>query len=191
MQDVGRGSVEETCPVRLLTEVASFQTQRKNLRLISFASLHNAVRTPRNPPQPAVVFEVDVTFGQHCFSRGLPRIGTHDTALECIDSREIRLFDFDRWKLSKSLPGIIQALAQRKCHQTGEGNFFTIEVVMKDGKRADYDVFFVASKSSRKGYVNLFVQSAYIREKNKQPFGKPIRFLVVLHNTLNRRPIKA
>jgi hypothetical protein len=145
---------------------------------------------PATENLPTVIFKVDVTFGQHCFSRGLPRVGTHDKALECTDGRETRLFDFERWELSKRLPEIIQTLDERKCRNTGQGNFFTIEIVTESGRKRDYDVFFAASKSSRKGTINLYVQSAYVREKNNQLSGKPIGFLVILHNTLHKVPIK-
>jgi hypothetical protein len=40
----------------------------------------------------------------------------------------------------------------------------------------------------------LHIQSAYIRDPNynsSRPSGKPIRFLVILHNTLNKVPIKS
>ena len=54
----------------------------------------------------------------------------------------------------------------------------------------DYDVFFTASRSSIKGRLNLYVQSAFVREKEKLPAGKRIRFEIILYNTLVGKPIR-
>ncbi len=145
---------------------------------------------PEKDGKPAVTFTVDVTFSLHCFTRSIPKVGGHDRTMEYSDARETRLFDFDRYRLSKWLPEIIETLAERKCQHTGHGNFFTVELITDNGTTVDYDVFFTASKSSRRGRVNLYIQSAYVRERNQLPGGKPIRFLIVLHNTLNKIPIK-
>jgi hypothetical protein len=73
---------------------------------------------------------------------------------------------------------------------TGHGNFFTVELIEEDGQRVDYDVFFTASRSSIKGRLNLYVQSAFVREKEKLPAGKRIRFEIILYNTLVGKPIR-
>jgi len=145
---------------------------------------------PAQGDKPSVIYVVDVTFSLHCFTRGLPKEGEYDPALLYRNSFETRLFDRTRYEYSKRLPEIIRTLAQRKCMHTGHGNFFTIELVTEDGKAVDYDIFFTATKSSRKGRVTLFIQSAFVREKAKLPAGRPIRFLIILHNTLNNKPIK-
>lgn len=91
------------------------------------------------------------------------------------------------------MPEIIDGLAQRKCYHTGKGNFFSVEIVREDGQVIEYDIFFVASRSSAKGRINLFVQSAYVRDANyasNRPDRKTIGFYVILFNTLNNKPIK-
>ena len=110
--------------------------------------------------------------------------------MEYADARHVRVFDFERYELSKQLPKIIEGLEGRKCWNSGKGNFFTIEVIAEDGKAADYDVFFEVSKSSQKGRINLFVQSAYIRDRKTLKSSSPIKFRYILYNTLNRIPIK-
>jgi hypothetical protein len=140
--------------------------------------------------KPAVIFTVDVIFSMHCFTRELPS-GGYYRGLTYSDARETRLFDFERYELSKRLPGIIETLAQRKCFQTGHGNFVTVEVVREDGVSVNYHVFFTASKSDRKGRVNIYVQSAYAPDRKIGTSGKPIRFLVILYNTLNKLPIRS
>jgi hypothetical protein len=82
---------------------------------------------PEKDGKPGARFAVDVTYSLHCFSRSLPKEGGHDRTLEYSDARETRLFDRDRYRLSKRLPEIIETLAVRKCRHTGHGNFFTVE----------------------------------------------------------------
>ncbi len=139
---------------------------------------------------PAIRYTVDVTYSLHCFTRGLPKDGVYDRELVYSDSREERLFDHARYKLSKQLPVVIETLALRKCMHTGHGNFFTVALVSENGASVDYDVFFTATKSSKKGRINLFIQSAFVREKEKLPAGRTIRFVIILHNTLHKKPIR-
>jgi len=135
-----------------------------------------------------VIFVVEVIFSLHCFTHKLP-LGTYDRDLTYSDARETRLFDFERYELSKRLPEIIETLAQRKCFHTGYGNFVTVEVVREDGTSVNYHVFFTVSKSDRKKRVNLYIQSAYVPSRKVGTLDKPIRFLVILHNTLNKQSI--
>jgi hypothetical protein len=144
---------------------------------------------PAQGDKPAVIFTVDVIFSLHCFTHELPS-SAYDRKLVYSDDRETRLFDFERLELSKRLPKIVETLAQRKCFHTGYGNFVTVEVVREDGATVNYHVFFTASKSDRKRRVNLYIQSAYVPSKKVGISGKPIRFLVILHNTLNKLSIK-
>jgi hypothetical protein len=109
------------------------------------------------------------------------------------DSRECRIFDFRRYALSKHLPTIVEGLHQRKCQHSGKGNFFVVEILTEEGEKLDYEIFFEASRSAKKGVVNLYVQSAYVRDAEhagNRPKKKPIGFTVILFNTLNNKPIK-
>lgn len=145
---------------------------------------------PAQGDKPAVIFTVDVVFSLHCFTHELPSCA-YDWKLTYSDSRETRLFDFERYEHSKRLPEIIETLAQRKCFHTGHGNFVTIEIARKNGDSINYYIFFTASKSGRIGRVNIYIQSAYVPNKKVGTSGKPIRFLVILHNTLNQLPIRS
>lgn len=142
--------------------------------------------------KPACSYTVNVIFSLHCFTRGLQGGPQQcDPTLLYADSREQREFDLQRYELSKRLPAIIESLPRRKCFHTGKGNFFSIEVIDDQGRRVEYDIFFAASRSSQGG-LNLFVQSAYVRDArhaSSRPHQKPIGFFVILFNTLNNRPI--
>jgi len=50
-----------------------------------------------------------------------------------------------------------------------------------------------AGRAAKKGVVNLYVQSAYVRDAehaSNRPKKKPISFFVILFNTLHNKPIK-
>jgi hypothetical protein len=142
---------------------------------------------------PARIYQVDLIFGLHCFTRGIDKNGDTERSLLYRDSRETRIFDFVRYEMSKRLPEIMTGLAQRKCFHTGKGNFFSIEIVRMDGSVVEYDIFFAVSRSSIRGRINLFVQSAYIRDEShasNRPATKPISLYVILFNTLNNKTIR-
>ena len=168
----------------------TFQSRWESIRSRSFVSMHSEIWVPRR-------WQVGCNgIYSGCHLR---------IALFYVRSRKSRdrvfrngicwcpprsVFDFGRYELSKQLPKIIEGLAERKCWNSGKGNFFTIEVITEDGKAADYDVFFAVSKSSQKGRINLFVQSAYIRDRKTLESSSPIKFRFILYNTLNRIAIK-
>lgn len=140
--------------------------------------------------RPARKYIVDVEFGLHCFTRGSKEGDDVDPGLIYSDARESRLFDLHRYDLSKRLPEIVGNLANRKCYHTKHGNFFTIEIIKDEGHTVQYEVYFTLSRSSKKGVLNLSVQSAYAHdpEHQRKHHKKSVGFFVVLFNTLNKRP---
>jgi hypothetical protein len=62
---------------------------------------------------------------------------------------------------------------------------------LDDGDLFEYDIFFTVSRSSQRGVLNLFVQSAYVRDQKhwNRPQLKPISFHFILFNALNGKPI--
>jgi len=140
-----------------------------------------------NPPRG---YKVDLIYSLHCFTRGMEG-ETPDPQLLYSDDRETRIFDFRRYELSNRLPAIIEGLMTCKCFHADRGNFFTIKMVDEEGKQVDYEIYFTVSKSSKPGTINLFVQSAYTRDKGKRARQqKPISFSVILFNTLNKIAIR-
>jgi hypothetical protein len=147
-----------------------------------------------NPRKPARRYSVEVNFSLHCFTRGLAQNEQPDQTQVYADSREGRIFDFQRYELSKLLPDIVQGLPERKCYHSGKGNFFTVAAAGGEGQAIEYDIFFEVSRSAEKrGVIKLFVQSAYVRDAqhdSNRPRRKPIGFYVILFNTLTSKPIK-
>lgn len=142
--------------------------------------------------KPERTYQIMVIYGLHCFSR---KIGDTDTDERYFysDDREKRVFDIDRYAMSEALPAIIDALNQKKCFHTGHGNFFIVELINNDGNNAEYEVYFKVSKSSKKDTLNLFIESAYVRDRahSNRARKKPIRFNVILYNVFEGKPIKA
>jgi len=145
---------------------------------------------PAKDNRAAAVFKVDIEFSFHCFTSRLLEV-EFDPKLKYSDAREVRVFNFERYELSKRLPDIVRSLATRKCLHTGRGNFVTVEVVGDDGQARKYLVFFEPSKSERKGRLNLYIQSAYVGERKVSHAKMPMNFLYILHNTLHGIKIKS
>ena len=118
---------------------------------------------------------------------------TPDPALHYSDNRETRIFDFRRYELSHRLPGVIDGLMTRKCFHAGPRNNFTVDITDDQGCEINYEIYFTASKSSKPGILNLYIESAYVRDnahRANKPQRKPIGFQIILFNTRNSIPIK-
>jgi len=67
----------------------------------------------------------------------------------------------------------------------------TVEVIRKDATIANYHVFFTVSKATKKGHLNLYISSAYVAKRKAGSSGRSIKFMVILHHTMNQIKIKA
>ena len=73
-----------------------------------------------------------------------------DSALHYGDSREKRIFCFDRYNLSAKLPDIAKALSSRPCFHAGRDNFFVAELVdFNGGRKESYEVYFKVLRENR------------------------------------------
>lgn len=148
---------------------------------------------PAKGTSPALDYRVRVAYGLHCFTRGAKPGDVNNLALRYGDSREDRIFDFDRYGWSQQLPQIVVALPRTKCFHTGHGNFFVVrQVNAATGQHVDYEVYFNAVRSSVDGIaIDLHIQSAYVRDSahRGRPAAKPIGFFVILFNRQKNRPI--
>jgi hypothetical protein len=95
-------------------------------------------------------------------------------------------------ELSKFLPAIIQTLPDRKpYHNKNRRNFFTVEVVTENESTIEYDIFFKVRKKA-KSRLEMIVETAFVRDPgydSTRPDGKPIRFWIILYNTMNNKKI--
>jgi hypothetical protein len=163
--------------------------------LYDLTHLHPKTLTYQQPPknnQPERTYTVDIFFGLHCFTKGVrPEIPV-DQKLAYSDARETRIFDITRYELSKRLPDLVEKLGESKCYHTSHGNFFTIEIIINGEDRLQYEVYFALTRSSKRGKLNLWVQSAYVRDREHETRHrkKSIGFFVLLFNVQNCRPVK-
>jgi len=140
---------------------------------------------PATAQRPERTYRLDVHFSMHTFTRGLDRGETVAAEWLYHDTREERAFDFLRYALSAQLPGIVRQLGERVCYHTQHGIFFTIEAVNPEGAMQEYEVYFKLSRATRKGWLNLYVQSAYVRDQahgTAQPKKRRIGFQVIAYN---------
>ncbi|SCU73509.1 Conserved hypothethical protein [Cupriavidus necator] len=143
--------------------------------------------------RPERRYKVQVFFGLHCFTRSPAPGEVVDPVWHYSDNRETRVFCVRRWALSKLLPAVVEGLAERSCYHTGKGNFVVIELVDEAGFVQEYEVYFAASRAAGHNGLNLYVQSAYVRDTAhaNRPKRKSIRLQIILYNTLNNKAIKA
>lgn len=117
--------------------------------------------------QPAVTFEIDVTFSLHCFTDALKEdcLPQHHYA----DMKETRCFSHERYVLSQYLPNIIKTLDQRRCYEAKKNNYMTFEIKSLDNAPPiHYQVYFIVTKSRIAGRLTLYVQSAYRKDAPKK-----------------------
>ncbi len=140
---------------------------------------------PSGDKHPERTYRFQVNFGMHCFSRD-PLDGEQvDSTLFYQGPKERRVFCFDRHEWSRQLPDIIRSLGERTCWHTHHGNYFTIEFVTRSGDKVEYEVYFDVTRATRKGWLNLVVQTAYVRDERyatSQPRKRKIRLDVIAYN---------
>lgn len=151
---------------------------------------------PAKDGKPEQRYEIAVQFSMHCFTTTAYAIdGTWPRELEYSESDrsesdERRLFDQERYELSKRLREFMRTIGGRKCYHADGGNFFVVEGV--DGR--PYHIFFKVWQSEKREALTLQVVSAYVPDgdipvprRKKVP---PIRFSVIAYNTKHGKPIK-
>lgn len=171
-----------------------FTYQGKTYNLSHVHAFDWQYTAPATDKRPECTYKIAVQFSMHTFTRGVMVGEMVNPALLYRDSREERVFDFVRYELSRQLPDIVQQLGERICYHTHHGTFFTVEIVSPDGVAQDYEVYFKLSRSSRRGWLTLYVQSAYVRDSNyrsTQPKRRKIGFQVIAYNLTTGKTIKA
>lgn len=143
--------------------------------------------------RPERVYNFHVHFSNHCFTRDpLPGEVVEDERLY-YDPKEPRIFCFKRHEYSINLKYIVSSLDARVCWKTGKGNFFTAEFMGKSGEKTEYEVYFDVARSKRKGWLNMNIQSAFVRTKDyhsTQPTKRKISLHVIAYNKQIGKPIK-
>lgn len=141
---------------------------------------------------PALTVEIRVGFSCHTFTREADA-GDVGVAPYLTRGSEVRMFCPDRYALSTLLPGIVQALPQKKCYYAKGQNYFVVELPQQLPQGKEYRIFFDVRYIGDPGAVLLYVQSAYAAPVGGSgPSGiraKKVGFRVLLNLALqNKRP---
>lgn len=148
-----------------------------------------ALHIPAKQKSPERHLSLAVSYSLHCFTRRSKEGEQVPDELWYSDSREQRVFDETRWRLSFYLPDIVETLDQRRCLHTGHEEFVTVQVI-HEGRELDYAVFFTVSKGKKSGAdINLFINSAHERTEPLR-HTKPIKFRFIVLNRFLNKPIK-
>lgn len=150
-----------------------------------------ALQLPESARYPALEVDMRVGFSMHTFTR--KEIGTGDSAWRYSDDRETRIFDLDRYALSKHLPEVVRTIERRKCYHAKDQNFLTLG--QPDGLPAghEYQVFFDLRRWRAKEapggppVIQLIVQSAYATLYGQAPRGlrrQPVGFHVLIYGAV-------
>ncbi|WP_312266244.1 hypothetical protein [Neisseria sp.] len=158
------------------------------------------IQSPNEKGQSEKRYRCIIEFSTHCFTKGPntrknETLADFDPALHYITEKETRIFCFDRYYVSHQLPEILREIDKRHCFFTSaDDKFLTVSLIGKDGKEIDYEIYFSLRRAKEKKYdVHIFINSAYIRDKNYggvQPSRKKVSLFVLLHNTLMNKKIK-
>jgi hypothetical protein len=148
---------------------------------------------PSKDGKPEQRYEIGVVFSMHCFTTTeYAEDGTWPREREYRDSREARLFDEERYELSKHLPEIVRGISNRQCFLDPENDrdYFLVERIGEEESRS-YHVFFKLSQAASKKQMTLYVKSAYVPDRPARPKKPtPVRFSVIAHNVKIGKSVK-
>ena len=136
---------------------------------------------PGKKNQSTATYQIRVEFSMHCFTRSARDGESYSSVLEYKCDNETRLFDEERYALSRPLPDIIRRIGDRKCYHAKDTNFFTIEAIDREGRRVEYSIFFAVYRRDKNG-LTLVVQSAYLRDGVPVARRRPIKFSIIAFN---------
>lgn len=131
---------------------------------------------PATDEYPERIYDVEVSYSDHCYKKRKYQ-----------ETANPRIFDQQRYDMSKQLPRIISGLMGHWCYQTGKGNFLTINT---DDKKS-YEIYFWVKKVDKKLF--LCVESAYVRKPELEQYSpktQKISFGVILYKTWHNKPFQ-
>jgi hypothetical protein len=107
-------------------------------------------------------FAVLIEYSDHCFTE-VEKLGADQALYYCTENhggkKFRRMFDLNRWELSRQLPEIIEGMLDRWVYFTKGQNFHIMNLVDSSGAQVEYLIFFIVK--SRGSGLRLVVESAY------------------------------
>lgn len=141
--------------------------------------------------KPERNYRIKIIFSCHCFTKG--RTETDLDSLLYSEKQEQRTFCLDRYKASLTLRDHIFELQNGYVFINDGGKKSRKQNYLKiPTSTGNYEIYFTLSKSSDERVdLNLFVQSAFLRTHGGAGKLGKIRFMIVVHKTLEGKPVKA
>jgi hypothetical protein len=137
----------------------------------------------------ALTYKFIVTYSCHCFTESPNKSTNQDSSqLTYTAPHESRLFNFERYHLSKQLPNIIRVLAEQETlvFHADYSNYATAKPLNSQGSEVDYFVVFTVFKEAKK--LRLHVLSAYPKTEGIGRVQK-VQFLFIANNLLRNKKL--
>jgi len=136
-------------------------------------------------PQRAERYTLYFTFSHHTFTR----TPNGDEVVNANDyypspAEDLRVFDIERYELSKYLPEIVRTLPEQFCYHGGYSRYCSCKVKQDDGNEVTYQVVYRVWKE--RGKMRFHIESAYPLDK-KLGKVKKVNFWVICHNLLRNK----
>lgn len=148
----------------------------------SFSLEHlNACKHTFVHPDRAEKYTLFFTFSHHVFTCESPEENQPLHNYYPFPPTDLRVFDHQRYELSKYLPDIIASLPQQFFYHGGYGRYCSCTIKHSDGSEVTYQIVYRVWK--QRGKMRFHVESAYpLLEKPGKP--KKVSFWVICHNLL-------
>jgi hypothetical protein len=138
-------------------------------------------------PQRNEKYVLYFTFSHHVFTKKKD-IPLDSDEFYPFPVTDMRLFDEDRYELSKYLPKIIETLPEQFCYHGGYSRYCSCKIDKSDSETIYYQVVYRAWKE--RGKMRFHIESAYPLE-GKLGKVKKVNFWVICHNLLNGKKLPA
>jgi len=122
------------------------------------------------------------TFSHHTFTRTPTNEELDEAELYYpFPPEDLRLFDFERYELSKHLPEIVATLPEQFCYHGGYSRYCSCKIKQADEVEVTYQVVYRVWKE--RGKIRFHIESAYPLSGGLSKV-KKVNFWVICHNLL-------
>lgn len=178
----------------------SFFYQDTELSLSHLDTFYVEYVQPAKGDKDEKIYRCLIEFSHHCFTKSPnihknEKLSDYSQSLHYKTEKETRIWDWERYELSKKLPSILRNIDKQKCFFTSANDkFLTVSIQNRNGESVDYEIYF-SLKKSHTCDVHIFINRAYLRSDDYKPSSgklkrKPISFFVLLTNTIMNKRIR-
>lgn len=137
---------------------------------------------PKRPEKYTLYF----TFSHHVFTRALKNNEKiSKQKIYPAPSEDLRIFDLERYTLSKQLPNIIENLPEQFFYHGGYGRYCSCKIEDSNGITINYQIVYRVWKE--RGKMRFHIESAYPLEQQGKV--KKVNFWVICYNLLKGKKL--